>query len=125
MTRVYSQYDILPLVEADALLRQARLQRGLTQVELARRAGTSQPVISSYEHGHREPSVATLRRLVAAAGAELELTIRPRRASDLPPPADDAERGRRLVDVLSLADAIPHRRKGPLRAPRLVSRSRR
>jgi hypothetical protein len=42
--------------------------------------------------------------------------------SDLPPPADPHEHARRLLDVLSLADAIPRRRTSTtLRAPRLVS----
>ena len=43
--------------------------------------------------------------------------------SDVAPPATLEEHGRRLVDVLGLADAIPVRRRGAeLRAPRLVSR---
>src|SRR5258706_464718 len=54
------------------LLTKARKRAGLTQAELARRAGTSQPVISAYEHGRRDPSIETLRRLVRAAGAELD-----------------------------------------------------
>jgi transcriptional regulator with XRE-family HTH domain len=105
-----------------ALLRLVRRRAGLTQAELARRAGTSQPVVSAYEHGRRDPGVATLRRLVAAAGARLDLRTSPR-AGDLPPPADLAEHGRRLIDVLSVADAIPVRRRSAcLAAPRLVSR---
>ncbi|MDQ3470739.1 MAG: helix-turn-helix domain-containing protein, partial [Actinomycetota bacterium] len=39
-----------------ALIRTTRTRAGLTQAELARRAGTSQPVISAYEHGRRDPS---------------------------------------------------------------------
>ena len=57
------------------VLTRARKRAGLTQAELARRAGTSQPVISAYEHGRRDPGIETLRRLVRAAGAELELGI--------------------------------------------------
>lgn len=109
----------------EVLLQAVRRRAGLTQGELARRAGTSQPVISAYEHGHRDPSYGTLRRLVAAAGEELQLGATPKR-TDLDPPADLDEHARRLLDVLSIADAIPQRRRATvLRAPRLVSRGAR
>ena len=104
-----------------ALIKAVRRRRGLTQAELARAAGTSQPVISAYEAGRRDPSHTTLAKLVAAAGEQLVVTARPA-ASDLPPPGDLAEHARRLFDVLSLADAIPSRRRpARLTAPRLVS----
>jgi transcriptional regulator with XRE-family HTH domain len=103
------------------LIRRVRQRRGLTQAELARRAGTSQPVVSAYEHGRRDPTCSTLRKLIAAGGESLELVARAP-ASDVPPALDDAERGRRLVDVLSLADAIPSRRRAELLdAPRMIS----
>src|SRR4051794_4895080 len=104
-----------------ALIRTVRRRRGLTQAELARRAGTSQPVVSAYEHGHRDPTYTTLRKLIAAGGEQLQLrALVP--GSDVPPAADDTERARRLVDVLSLADAIPSRpRPELLDAPRMIS----
>jgi transcriptional regulator with XRE-family HTH domain len=103
------------------LLRTVRHRRGLTQAALAQQAGTSQPVISAYEAGRRDPTYGTLRRLVAAAGEDLELSARPAH-SDLPPPLDLDEHARRLLDVLSLADAIPRRPRAPaLDAPRLTS----
>lgn len=110
-------------MEPRDLLRAVRRRQGLTQAELARRAGTSQPVVSAYEHGRRDPTWTTLRRLVEAGGERLELSASPP-ASDLPPPADDHERARRLFDVLSLVDAIPARPRRAVRldAPRLVSR---
>jgi transcriptional regulator with XRE-family HTH domain len=99
-----------------------RRRQGLTQAELARRAGTSQPVISAYEHGRRDPTYETLRKIVEAAGERLKLDAVSSR-SDLPRPADVAEHARRLLDVLSLADAIPVRRRSSvLQAPRLSSR---
>jgi transcriptional regulator with XRE-family HTH domain len=103
------------------LLRTVRRRRGLSQAELARRAGTSQPVISAYEHGRRDPTVGTLRRLIEATGERLQLgaDLPP---TDLPPPGTAEEHARRLLDVLSIADAVPVRRRTPtLRAPRLVS----
>jgi transcriptional regulator with XRE-family HTH domain len=105
-----------------ALIKAIRRRRGLTQADLARRAGTSQPVISAYEHGHRDPTYTTLRKLVEAGGERLLLDAAVPTA-DLVPPADTHEHARRLLDVLSLADAIPPRRRNPvLVAPRLVTR---
>ena len=110
-------------MEVEALIRTARRRNGLSQAELARRAGTSQPVISAYEHGRRDPSVGTLARLVRATGERLEVRSVARPNSDLPPPLDLDEHARRLLDVLSVADAFPKRaRTTTLDAPRLVSR---
>jgi transcriptional regulator with XRE-family HTH domain len=108
-------------VDPGTLIRTVRRRRGLTQSDLARRAGTSQPVVSAYEHGRRDPTYGTLRRLVEAGGERLVLDAG--LPADGPPPATDAtEHARRLVDVLLLADAIPARRRtSVLRAPRLVS----
>jgi transcriptional regulator with XRE-family HTH domain len=109
-------------MEPGELVRTVRRRRGLTQRELAERAGTSQPVVSAYEHRRRDPTVGTLRRLIEASGERLVIHA-DLPASDLPRPVDLAEHARRLLDVLSLADAIPHRRQSStLHAPRLVSR---
>ena len=64
------------LLTAGALLRQARRRAGLTQVELAVRAGVTQSVISAYESGQRQPSIPALARLIEAAGFELTLGLR-------------------------------------------------
>lgn len=61
---------------ASRTLHEARIRAGLTQTELARRAGVTQSVISAYESGARQPSVPVLERLVAATGRELELRVR-------------------------------------------------
>ncbi len=61
---------------AGALLRQARKRAGLSQVDLAARAGVTQSVISAYESGQRQPSIPALTRLVGAAGFELTLGLR-------------------------------------------------
>jgi uncharacterized protein len=45
-----------------------RLAAGLSQRDLARRAGTSQPAIARYERGIASPSWETLQRLAAACG---------------------------------------------------------
>ena len=50
----------------------ARRSAGLSQDELAKRAGTSRPTLSSYEHGHRSPTLQTTARILAAAGFVLD-----------------------------------------------------
>jgi uncharacterized protein len=108
-------------MDAAAIIRAVRRRQGLTQAELARRAGTSQPVISAYEHGHRDPTYETLRRLVAAGGEQLRIDAAAP-GPDLPPAVGPEEHARRLLDVLSVADAVPTRPRSPvLSAPRLVS----
>ncbi len=59
------------------LIRMARRQAGLTQTELAERAGTSQAAVSAYESGRRSPSVDTLVRILAATGFELRMRLAP------------------------------------------------
>jgi transcriptional regulator with XRE-family HTH domain len=58
-------------MDAAELLERVRVSSGLTQDELARRAGTSRPTLSAYEHGRKSPTVATFARLLSQAGWEL------------------------------------------------------
>jgi transcriptional regulator with XRE-family HTH domain len=50
-----------------------RLAAGLSQRDLARRAGTSQPAIARYERGSATPSWETLQRLATACGRWLKM----------------------------------------------------
>jgi chemotaxis signal transduction protein/DNA-binding XRE family transcriptional regulator len=59
------------------LLSEARRRAGISQRELARRAGTSQAAVARIERARQSPSAATLRRLIAACGVDLEVTIPP------------------------------------------------
>ena len=59
---------------AAKVVRDARKRAGLTQVELARRSGIAQNVISDYERGKREPSFGAVDILVNAAGLKIEFT---------------------------------------------------
>lgn len=52
------------------LLAEVRRAAGMSQDELAARAGTSRPTLSAYEHGRRSPTLATAARILAAAGYE-------------------------------------------------------
>jgi transcriptional regulator with XRE-family HTH domain len=88
---------------AAALIVQARRSAGLSQAELARRAGMSRSVINVYEHGRREPGADALIHILTAAGHELRAAPAP------PPPVDPARAASILVQVLELAEALPYR----------------
>ena len=62
---------------AGNLIRLARRDGGLSQRELARRAGTSQAAIAAYESGRRSPTFDTLARIVRAAGQDLRIQVVP------------------------------------------------
>jgi uncharacterized protein len=55
-------------VEVANLLRDARRAAGLTQEELAERAGTSQPAVARYEQARATPTLSTLERLLLVCG---------------------------------------------------------
>ena len=80
-------------MQAAALIRSARERAGLTQAELARSAGTSQPTIARYERGRSEPRASTLERIFAACGQRLEPTDSPVVTTRVPAPGP---RGRLL-----------------------------
>jgi transcriptional regulator with XRE-family HTH domain len=66
--------DQIPREEAvPELLAEARRASGLSQAEVARRAGTSRPTVSAYENGHRNPTLDTVERLLAVNGQQLAL----------------------------------------------------
>lgn len=58
-----------------ALLIKRRLQKRLTQLELAKRLGTKQSAISRLESGTYNPSLLFLRRVAEALNAELKVSI--------------------------------------------------
>jgi len=61
--------------DAAALVREARRAAGLSQRELARRAGTAQSVVARVEAGRTSPSSVTLARLLEASGRELRVEL--------------------------------------------------
>lgn len=64
-------------MDAAKLIRRTREAHGLSQVQLAVRAGTTQTAISRLERGQRSPTVQTLRRLLVVMGEDLTLAVRP------------------------------------------------
>jgi len=55
-----------------ALLRELRIQAGLTQAELALKLGLPQSFISKYESGERRLDLLEMRRVCAAIGVTLQ-----------------------------------------------------
>ena len=68
---------VVETTRAGALIAAARLKASLTQVRLAELAGTTQPTISAYERGAKVPDLATLERILGAAGFELRMSLAP------------------------------------------------
>jgi transcriptional regulator with XRE-family HTH domain len=101
---------------AGELIRKARRESGLSQAELARRARMPRSVLSAYEHGHRQPAVAALARITAAAG--LEINVGPPTSRQ-----DLARAGEILAQVLDLAEMLPQRQRGELAFPSLARRA--
>lgn len=98
---------------AAELIAQIGARSGLSQAELARRAGLDRSVLNAYAHGRRQPSVAALGRIAGAAGLGLELV----------PAVGDAaaERaGKILSQVLDLAGSMPYRPRAELGYPPLI-----
>lgn len=108
-------------MNAATVISAERRRAGLTQGELAGAAGTSQATVSAYESGRKQPSVATLSRLLAAAGARLVV-------ESGRPPVRSPSRARheaaaaQLVAVLALAAALPARHAPALSYPHLPAR---
>jgi transcriptional regulator with XRE-family HTH domain len=105
-------------MDSAVALRDARRRAGVSQSQLAQRAGTSQATVSAYESGRKRPSVETLVRLLAALGARIvvEHAGLPR---SLPTREQQRRAGRILEEVLELAEALPTRHERELRYPRL------
>lgn len=89
------------------LIREARKRAGLTQRELAERAGTTQSAIARIETGRSTPTLDTVLRMLRLCGLDLDIMLverddsdwaQARRLSSLTP----AERWRRADKVASV-----------------------
>lgn len=58
----------------EAMIR-ARIEAGLTQADVAARAGTTQSAIARLEGGRVSPSIETLRRYATAVGKRLRVEM--------------------------------------------------
>ena len=60
-----------------ALIHEARLEKGLTQQELANRVGTTKSYISKIENNVKEVRLSTLQKIIQLGlGGQLELSIK-------------------------------------------------
>jgi transcriptional regulator with XRE-family HTH domain len=101
--------------QSQALIEDIQRRSGLSQAELARRAGIPRSVLNVYLRGHREPGADALLRLAAAGGQELRLAERR-------PPVDQERAAKILVQVLELAEALPFRPRAEMEFPPLAQR---
>ncbi len=97
---------------SSALLQLARLKAGLSQREVAERAGVPVTMISAYERDQRQPTLATLLRLLRAAGFDLRLHLAAYDPHDeilagLEAGRSDAERRHRDRQLQAWREAVP------------------
>lgn len=60
-----------------ALIHEARLEKGLTQAELAEKVGTTKSYISKIENNLKETRLSTLKKIVELGlGGKIELSIK-------------------------------------------------
>lgn len=97
------------------LLRQTRLNSGLSLRQAARMAGTSHATLLAYETGAKVPSAVTFLRVLAACGAEARIVATPRIRR-----RDGIDRGEELVAALRLAEQFPARAARHLPYPKLI-----
>jgi uncharacterized protein len=107
----YEDDEGLPSPSA-ALLQLARLKADLSQRELAERAGVPVTMISAYERDQRQPTLATLLRLLRAAGFDLRLHLAAYDPHDdilagLEAGRSEAERRHRDRQLQAWRDAVP------------------
>ena len=81
------------------LLAQLRRRTGRTQAEVAASVGIPASVLSAYERGRRQPSLAIASRVIDALGYSVKFDF----------VLDPFEQGRRLCEVLQLSEALPYR----------------
>jgi transcriptional regulator with XRE-family HTH domain len=95
------------------IVREARRRAGLTQSELAERAGVPKSTVGRIESGARNPSTGMIERLVRASGLDISVSL------SEPDPGTDSmfERTLRRSPAERLADAT--------RVARFVLRGRR
>ena len=74
------EYESLqPEMDITRAILDARIQAGLTQIQLSEKSGISQADISRLERGTRNPSLSLLKRLAEAMDATLRIEFVPKK----------------------------------------------
>jgi len=75
--KVAVEYERLePRYQLISQLIEARIKRGLTQEQLAKKAGTKQSAIARLESGNANPSVAFLEKVTKAVDSQLIIQVK-------------------------------------------------
>ena len=75
--KIRAQYEALrPQYELIEQIISARTEQGITQKELADRAGTKQSNISRFECGNYNPSLEFMQKIAKGLGKELHILLR-------------------------------------------------
>ena len=90
------------------LVREARRRAGLTQRQLAERAGTTQSALARLENGRTTPSFDTVLRLVRLCGLDLDVMLVERDDSDWAQASDllKLTPAQRVADGVQTADTM-------------------
>lgn len=74
--KVKESYEkLMPEFEIVEMIIRKRIEKGLTQKELAEKIGTKQSAISRLESGNYNPTLRLLRKVSRAIGAKLEIRL--------------------------------------------------
>ncbi|MGL5124213.1 MAG: helix-turn-helix domain-containing protein [Fusobacteriaceae bacterium] len=78
-----AEYDkITPEYELISAVIKSRMEKGISQIELAKRVGTDQSRISRLEKGTLNPSLDFIKRIADGLGLELHLSFKPKLKTD-------------------------------------------
>lgn len=67
--------DLGPEFAVISMIIEKRIERGMSQKELAKKIGTKQSAISRLESGSYNPSISFLKKVSGALGAELKISL--------------------------------------------------
>jgi predicted RNase H-like HicB family nuclease/DNA-binding XRE family transcriptional regulator len=89
--------QVNPGLSAVLQLRWARHEQGLSQAELARRAGVSQQQIAKLENPDENPTLATLSKVADALGLTLDVSFAPAKKPPTPAPTPARRTARKVT----------------------------
>jgi len=100
--------DVEPLPEVGRRLSAARLRRGLSQGQIAMRAGVATSYLSRVENGKIQPSFRTVMRIQRALGVGFEEIAGPDPPKKRNGPCPVSKKGRCLLDLIRSEALVRH-----------------